>query len=64
MTVAYWPEKASSTSHKEENIHRLAWDTFCAGTEVAKELKLYGAGQDLLSDAFSGNIRGMGPGFC
>ncbi|MEM3400343.1 MAG: fructose-1,6-bisphosphate aldolase/phosphatase [Candidatus Micrarchaeia archaeon] len=43
-------------------IHGLAWDTFKKCTEVAKELKLYGAGQDLLSDAFSGNIRGMGPG--
>jgi len=48
----------------EENdvIHKLAWDTFIAGTEVAKKLKLYGAGQDLLSDAFSGNVKGMGPG--
>ncbi len=45
-----------------EKIHGLAWDTFKAATEKAKELKLYGAGQDLLSDAFSGNIRGMGPG--
>ncbi len=45
-----------------EEIHQLAWDTFQACTEVARELKLYGAGQDLLSDAFSGNIRGLGPG--
>ena len=44
------------------DVHQLAWDTFVAATEVAKDLKLYGAGQDLLSDAFSGNIRGMGPG--
>lgn len=43
-------------------IHELAWNTFVAATEVAKRLKLYAAGQDLLSDAFSGNIRGMGPG--
>lgn len=43
-------------------IHKLAWDAFKAGTEVAKKLKLYGAGQDLLKDAFSGNVRGMGPG--
>jgi len=43
-------------------IHGLAWDVFVACTEVAKELKLYGAGQDLLKDAFSGNVRGMGPG--
>ncbi len=45
-----------------ENIHQLAWDIFTAGTEIAKRLKLHGAGQDLLGDAFSGNIRGMGPG--
>jgi len=42
-------------------IHKLAWDTFVEGTETAKELGLYGAGQDLLSDAFSGNVKGMGP---
>jgi len=45
-----------------ERIHRLAWTVFEACTEVAKRLRLYGAGQDLLADAFSGNIRGMGPG--
>jgi len=45
-----------------EPIHKLAWNTFVACTEVAKKLKLYGAGQDLLSDAFSGNVKGMGPG--
>ncbi len=48
----------------EENaeIHKMAWDTFVEGTNLAKKLKLYGAGQDLLSDAFSGNVKGMGPG--
>ena len=45
-----------------EKIHRIAWDTFIEGTEVAKKLKLYGAGQDLLADAFSGNVKGQGPG--
>ncbi len=45
-----------------EEIHKLAWDTFLACTKKAKELKLYGAGQDLLHDAFSGNVKGMGPG--
>jgi len=44
------------------DIHRLAWETFEAGTQVAKDLHLYGAGQDLLTDAFSGNVRGQGPG--
>ena len=45
-----------------ERIHKLAWDTFVDCTQVAKKLKLHGAGQDLLSDAFSGNVKGMGPG--
>ncbi|MBE0480187.1 MAG: fructose 1,6-bisphosphatase [Dehalococcoidia bacterium] len=43
-------------------IHQLAWDTFVAGTELARQLGLYGAGQDLLADAFSGNVKAMGPG--
>jgi fructose 1,6-bisphosphate aldolase/phosphatase len=43
-------------------VHRLAWDTFGACTDVARRLKLYGAGQDLLADAFAGNVKGMGPG--
>jgi len=43
-------------------VHKLAWDTFLQATERAKELHLYAAGQDLLTDAFSGNIKGMGPG--
>ncbi len=45
-----------------DRIHQLSWDTFEKAAAKAKELKLYGAGQDLLKDAFSGNIRGMGPG--
>ena len=31
---------------------------------MAKEQGLYGAGQDLLKDAFSGNVRGLGPASC
>ncbi|MCS7118468.1 MAG: fructose-1,6-bisphosphate aldolase/phosphatase [Archaeoglobaceae archaeon] len=45
-----------------EEVHELAWETFNECAERAKELKLYGAGQDLLKDSFSGNIRGLGPG--
>ena len=45
-----------------QEIHKLAWDAFMAGTKVAKEEGLYGAGQDLLRDSFSGNVKGMGPG--
>jgi fructose 1,6-bisphosphate aldolase/phosphatase len=46
---------------RDEAVHRLAWDAFVAGTEVARQQGLYGAGQDLLKDSFSGNVRGMGP---
>jgi len=53
-------------THREgvdsEKIHEIAWQAFEKAAEKAKELKLYGAGQDLLADAFSGNVRGMGPG--
>ena len=51
-------------THGTDNndIHKLAWDAFMAGTKVAKEEGLYGAGQDLLKDSFSGNVKGMGPG--
>jgi fructose 1,6-bisphosphate aldolase/phosphatase len=45
----------------DEQVHKLAWDAFVAGTAVAKRQGLYGAGQDLLRDAFSGNTRGLGP---
>jgi len=44
-------------------IHELAWNTFKEVNEkVSKPLKLYAAGQDLLAEAFSGNVKGMGPG--
>lgn len=46
----------------DEKIHELAWDGFVEAAEYAKKNKLYGAGQDLLADAFSGNVKGQGPG--
>ena len=45
----------------DARIHQLAWNAFLEGTSTAKEQGLYGAGQDLLKDSFSGNVRGMGP---
>ena len=42
-------------------VHKLAWEAFLAGTEVARRQGLYGAGQDLLKEAFAGNVKGMGP---
>lgn len=53
------------THDKGENnseIHKLAWDIFMELGKEARELGLYGAGQDLLKDTFSGNVKGMGPG--
>ncbi|MFQ5610874.1 MAG: fructose 1,6-bisphosphatase [Anaerolineae bacterium] len=43
-------------------VHNLAWGIFEAATQEAKAEGLYGAGQDLLKDAPSGNVRGAGPG--
>ncbi|MCX5996109.1 MAG: fructose 1,6-bisphosphatase, partial [Chloroflexi bacterium] len=42
-------------------VHEMAWNAFQSCTAIAKKLKLHGAGQDLLSDAFSGNVKGQGP---
>jgi len=47
---------------ESSEIHGLAWNTFTACTEIARELKFHAAGQDILSDTFSGNIKGLGPG--
>ena len=47
---------------QNHDIHKLAFDTFKAAADKASNLKLYGAGQDILKTAFSGNVRGMGPG--
>jgi fructose 1,6-bisphosphate aldolase/phosphatase len=42
-------------------VHGWAWESFLAATEEARRAGLYGAGQDLLVDAPSGNVRGAGP---
>ena len=53
------------THYKGENnkdVHKLAWDAFYEAAQLARKMHLYGAGQDLLADSFSGNIKGAGPG--
>lgn len=45
-----------------EYVHNVAWNVFESLTEIAENEGLYGAGQDLLADAPSGNVRGAGPG--
>ncbi|MBI2526440.1 MAG: fructose 1,6-bisphosphatase [Candidatus Rokubacteria bacterium] len=42
-------------------VHRFAWDSFLAATDEARRAGMYGAGQDLLVNAPSGNVRGAGP---
>ena len=51
-----------SRGEDDPEIHALAWRVFTECAAIAKEMKLYGAGQDILSTAFSGNVKGMGPG--
>ena len=53
----------SSHTHGPNNtqVHLWAWDVFMAATRIAQQYGLYGAGQDLLVDAPSGNLRGAGP---
>jgi fructose 1,6-bisphosphate aldolase/phosphatase len=42
-------------------VDELMWDALTAGADKATELGLYGPGQDLVADAFTGNLRGAGP---
>lgn len=53
---------AHEKGEQNKEIHKLAWETFKECANKASQLKLYAAGQDLLKTAFSGNVRGMGPG--
>jgi fructose 1,6-bisphosphate aldolase/phosphatase len=45
----------------DTDVHQFAWNSFLHATDIASQYGLYGAGQDLLADAPSGNIRGAGP---
>jgi len=53
-----------SHTHGEnsEKVHGFAWECFLKATDQAQRAGLYGAGQDLLVDAPSSNLRGAGPG--
>jgi fructose 1,6-bisphosphate aldolase/phosphatase len=42
-------------------VDELMWDALQEGADKAAELGLYGPGQDLVADAFTGNLRGAGP---
>ncbi|MDO9444251.1 MAG: fructose 1,6-bisphosphatase [Dehalococcoidia bacterium] len=45
-----------------EPVHRAAWDALTAAATVAERLHQHGPARDLLPDAFTGNLRGAGPG--
>src|SRR5579872_737438 len=45
-----------------KKVHEFAWHCFKQATKLAQEFGCYAAGQDLLVDAPSGNVRGAGPG--
>ena len=56
MIVSHTHGVGASSVHVD-----LAWKAFIEATKVASEQGNYGAGQDLLVDAPSGNVRGAGP---
>lgn len=43
------------------HVHKFTWDVFKLATAIAENQGCYGAGQDLLVSAPSGNVRGAGP---
>src|SRR5919109_955929 len=49
------------TEHDMSAVDQLMWDALQEGAAKAAELGLYGPGQDLVADAFTGNLRGAGP---
>jgi len=53
---------AHTKGENHKDVHGLAWEAFMRAAKAAKDMKLYAAGQDILKDAFSGNVRGAGPG--
>jgi fructose 1,6-bisphosphate aldolase/phosphatase len=49
------------SGEEDEGIHSLAWDVINMCARQARELKLTGAGEDLLAPDFTGTLRGLGP---
>ncbi|MSQ14825.1 MAG: fructose 1,6-bisphosphatase [Dehalococcoidia bacterium] len=58
--IAMIMSHTKGTGHHDIHVG-LAWEAFLDATKVAQEQGNYGAGQDLLVDAPSGNVRGAGP---
>ena len=45
-----------------KDVHGAAGECFQTAAKIAKSTQLYAAGPALLTDAFSGNVKGAGPG--
>ena len=66
LIVTHTGDDVAVTGIMAENVDmsvvdELLWDAFQEGATKAAELGLYGPGQDLVADAFTGNLRGAGP---
>ena len=65
LIVTHTGDDCAVTGIMTENdmsaVDRLMWDALQEGASKAAELGLYGPGQDLVADAFTGNLRGTGP---
>ncbi len=66
LMVTHTGDDVAVTGIMAENVpmsvvDELLWDALKAGADTATELGLYGPGQDLVADAFTGNLRGAGP---
>jgi fructose 1,6-bisphosphate aldolase/phosphatase len=66
LMVTHTGDDVAVTGIMSENVpmsvvDELLWDALTLGAEKASELGLYGPGQDLVADAFTGNLRGAGP---
>jgi fructose 1,6-bisphosphate aldolase/phosphatase len=66
LIVTHTGDDVAVTGIMEESVDmsvvdELMWDALQEGATKAAELGLYGPGQDLVADAFTGNLRGTGP---
>jgi fructose 1,6-bisphosphate aldolase/phosphatase len=66
LIVTHTGDDVAVTGIMEESVDmsvvdELMWDALQEGAAKAAELGLYGPGQDLVADAFTGNLRGTGP---
>src|SRR2546428_6652811 len=66
LIVTHTGDDIALTGIMTDSVHmsvldELMWDAPPEGAPQGAELGLYGPGQDLVADAFTGNLRGAGP---